>query len=192
MELMLKWSGNVVLHPWVGSGYKDGYAIGNRRIRLLILGESHYRDMSDGRNQEVLFTQQSIKSYLGLPSRRWPPSPYWTKIGRVIAGCERYNDRLAFWESIAFYNYIQCFQDIGKDPSGDAYKTSSTAFEEILQGLKPEAIIVFSQRLWGRIKDIVGDRGIGINHPRSRGFKYCRWHPEIEKKLGGMISGKCL
>ena len=92
-------------------------------------------------------------------------------------------DCQVFWNSIAFYNYLQTFQEKRGSPPEDAWESSSAALEEVVGGLEPEAVVVLSQRLWKRVRDMIGDRGIPVNHPSSYGFSYARWHGEIMQRL---------
>jgi hypothetical protein len=181
----MAWSDSVVFHPWVGTNYKDGCSVSGTRLRLLLLGESHWLDKSDGRSLGSVFTCDSISSYLadkGTPGRRWSPAPYWTRTGKVVAGPDSY-DRQAFWNSIAFYNHIQSFQEKRGCPPEDEWKSARPALKEVVGDLEPDAVVVLSKRLWKRVRDVIGDRGVPVNHPSSYGFSYAWWHPTIARGL---------
>lgn len=185
----MEWSDRIAFHPWVGREYLQGFPIAGGRIRLLLLGEAHvlnpYDNDSRNRSQGVSFTSDSISNYLadaGAPGRRWRPAAYWTRVGKVIAGPDSY-DRQAFWHSAAFYNYVQSFQPLRSGPPDAAYAGCRPAFDEVLEKLRPDAVVVLCKRLWWRVNDLVGAYGVLVNHPSSPGFTYSHWHPVITKRL---------
>ena len=128
---MMTWSDKIAFHPWVGNRYSEGYPVAGGAIRVLLLGEAHYKsDPPDDRSHGVSFTFDSVTNYLaakGTPGRRRSPARYWTRTGKVIAGPGSY-DRQAFWHSVAFYNYVQCFQPVGTCPTEEAFAAARAAF----------------------------------------------------------------
>lgn len=90
-----------VFLPWIGSRYADDGLDG---VRILALGESHC-GVEDDKHRG--FTQFVVRRW-GLEKR----SKYFTIIAKYVLGLTsddylRMKDRREFWQSVAFYNYIQ-------------------------------------------------------------------------------------
>lgn len=184
-------------HPWIGENYHNGF----NGVRTLVLGESHYQ-WPCGRDIETWpeVTNDVIKDQvLGNETKA-----FWTNI--AIAFLNRkpsLTDKQSFWSSVAFYNYVQ--ESAGESarvrPADGSWGKSEGAFNEVLESLKPQFVLVLGYRLWEMTPNFKGTRGpsivgddrnltwiyqladgsafaYGIKHPSS-GFNGLRWNPLI-------------
>jgi hypothetical protein len=165
---------------------------------LLVLGESHYGEDEPNRN----WTIECIENFVsGVWNHR-----FWTNIGQVITGQKHwYVDRTEFWNSIAFYNYVQEVAATGprQSPTRDMFRRGEGPFFEVISALKPSHVIALGHRLWchmpaftsdcspvragnresecGRYATVDGRHhalAIRIQHPSS-GFSPRAWHPLV-------------
>ena len=184
--------------PWVGDNYWRGFEGGPR---LLILGESHYDD--DGPDKSL--TQQLTREYA---EGKWRHR-FWTMTMQVVTGRDKSEiDRMRFWQSVAFYNFIQEF--VGSRPrtrpSAEAWLSASHPFEAVLEALRPQALLVLGVALWDNLPKYgregpmlrVGELwreswlyplpessevlATSINHPSS-GIRWETWHPFVAALL---------
>lgn len=191
---------NIKFLPWIGSQYSGGY----EGVKTLILGESHYqwncgRDINDWREVTQRVVQEQIDG---------GKKAFWTKIAMTFLGhAPTLADKKSFWESVAFYNYVQ--ESVGSGPriapADGSWHSSIDAFAEVLESLKPSFVLVLGVRLWRRLPDLGripgGDVGeasqkatwcyptsagaslaYGINHP-STGFNAGNWHPHVRAAM---------
>ncbi len=151
-------------HPWKGQHYGRESRFG---VRLLVLGESHY-----GQPDEVpeprTFTQEIVR-YYGVQHRH----RYFTTIAKVLCGDRGWIDneeRAAIWENVAFYNYVQSLVPApGIPPTPAQWEAGHYPFMTVLRNLRPDAVLVASQRLWGQIEQKPRSADVAfayINHPR--------------------------
>lgn len=139
----------VNFRPWVGVNYlADGFA--GRRV--LALGESHYCATETDAVQEI-----TCEVILGLIDENAVFEPYmntYTKFAKAMLGVDAltFEDKRRFWESIAFYNYVQSPMPAARiAPSKDDFSASAEAFFEVLEELKPEVVIVWGSRLYNNL-----------------------------------------
>src|SRR5262245_38404790 len=87
-------------HPWVGSEYRSGGVLG---LRLLVLGESHHHTTPELADRDM--TRIVVENYLAGRAR----IRFFTSVMQVVTGREYfpYDRRRAFWDSVAFYNFVQ-------------------------------------------------------------------------------------
>jgi hypothetical protein len=185
----------VYFQPWVGSQYGT-----TDRLRLLILGESHYGPKASGKEFTITLTRE-------YANYEWNHM-FWTNIMQAVDGKHYWEiDRKTFWEKVAFYNYIQ---EVVADNARVAPTTAMLAnavepFWEVLNQLAPTHILVFSKRLWENLPTIweqgpmidFGDKvretrkypiagryalTTWLPHP-SYGFSARYWHSLISKFL---------
>ena len=141
--------------PWIGKTY------GNRqRGRLLLLGESHYRkDKSSPRE----FTSEVIRDYLN--GDRYP---FFTKVARLLTA-DPIVGRSGFWNTVAFYNYIP--EIVGDRPrirpSDAMWEIAKKPFEEVIDVLAPNHIVVVGKTLWDNMSSI-GHAGCDLLEGESR------------------------
>ena len=184
--------------PWVGDNYWRGFEGGPR---LLILGESHYDDDVPDKS----LTQQLTREYAEGEWRH----RFWTMTMQVVAGRDKTEiDRMRFWQSVAFYNFIQEF--VGSRPrtrpSSEAWLSGGQPFEAVLEALRPQALLVLGVALWDNLPNSgregpmlrVGELwresylytlpessevlATSINHPSS-GIRWETWHPFVAALL---------
>lgn len=206
---------NVFFKPWIGENYFSTGILGKK---ILLLGESHIcgegchdcGDLNEHLNCNE-FTNNVIKYFFNYKIGEGE-FDYWmntyTKFGNVL-----YNkslspeDTVTFWNSIAFYNYVQYSTNQARvSPLYKEFKKSETAFFEVLQSIKPDLVFVWGERLWEQlptngeygeeilIENVKGGRLYYytidekkipiymINHPSSSAFNYS-WHPYMNKVI---------
>lgn len=179
--------------PWIGADYAASDE------RLLILGESHYGDESMSGNSTITFTQE----YVDGQNHR-----FWTSIMQVVRGQPYWElDRREFWQSVAFYNYVQ--QPVAETakvaPTSEMFSLSRDAFFSVLSQLAPRKILVLSNRLWENMPagglpgpqlsfeqgtretllyQYEGGQALAswVPHP-SYNFSWPQWHPMIKALL---------
>jgi hypothetical protein len=115
---------------WVGSGYVAA------ERRVLILGESWWGDVER----------------LGGAIERWARDEQadatFSRLFNTCSGKRRerasYNERMAFWNSIAFYNFVQGSLGATRKsrPSRMHFTSAIPALEKVLKSLKPTCVWV--------------------------------------------------
>lgn len=188
--------------PWRGELYGRPNDLG-LPSRLLILGESHYGGSEEYRRsltREVIEDQWSGHSYR-----------YFTTVQRAVLGPSKEVDAKDFWQSVAFYNFIQRL--VGEKPrdrpTPPMWKEAAAPFRETLNRLGPTHVIVTGFGLWDQLRkhlpsdeDFWSDAPEGevatirkfvhgsgkclavkIEHPSSGRFSPPQWHPVIQNFL---------
>ena len=132
----------VKFKPWVGANYQARQLFGKR---VLIVGESHYNE--DGIYDDNL-TSKCVDQFelRGETSNRTyrmiPPA----LLGKFSTNDLSRDERVKFWNGVAFYNYIQ--EIVHDGPGGKRtnkqWSDAVAPFYEVIETLKPEWIIVFS------------------------------------------------
>jgi hypothetical protein len=193
----------VKVYPWIGEFYESNKLL---PYRTLILGESNY---TTEENFDFNLVIACIKDHIGENSDD-NFSRFATKTRRVILGRETKVTAKEFWENVAFYNFIQFrVGDLSKQrPTQKMWNDSILAFEELVNNIKPERILVLGQENWTNLlahidhkkindfmaKFIIGDNSIMagyIVHPSAGGghFTYKKYGP-IAKQI--VIDGEAL
>lgn len=115
-----------IFTPYRGSKYFKS------RLKLLILGESHY-DWPDRKVTVAETTATTIGK-----------SRFHGHIRNLLGG------GADFWDGVAFYNYVQCFAgDAARQrPTPEMWGRSHLAFGEVLKDLKPQRILVLGKTTW--------------------------------------------
>lgn len=138
---------SVQFKAWVGPKYEIG-GINGRKV--LVLGESHYGDEGDEYEE---FTAEVVEKW-AINERL----AFFTKIAKsvLLMPKEKYlsdDCKADFWESVAFYNYVQKFAGDGprQRPAEDLWKISEQVFFETINSIKPEICVVFGYELWGNL-----------------------------------------
>ena len=191
----------IKVFPWIGKNY---YTPKTLPHKTLIMGESNYTDENNFNSNLVI---ECIKDYLDKNEDK-SFSRFATKILRVILGENTKVDKQIFWNDIAFYNYVQYLvgNKSGDRPSFEMWQKSFEAFEEIINELKPERILVLGKQNWENLLSNIKSNNINIEnideytiktnidnqniiigyivHPSSGGgyFTYKIYHP-IAKKI---------
>jgi hypothetical protein len=98
--------------------------------------------------------------------RHWSTSQRTEKFFTTIfATCRGHlpndKERIEFWNSVAYYNYIQEF--VGDSPRQshpyELWPRYEPAFAEVLSRLKPQLVLVIGRLNWGNIPDLTGWEG---------------------------------
>lgn len=188
--------------PWIGPRFESGGILG---VRTLVLGESHYGDR-DSDHAEI--TRYVIERW-GLRER----DRFLTLVAKtILPSVEGYlgdEERAAFFESIAFYNYVQRL--VGSKPrqrpSPAMWEEAQGPFLEVLELTRPQAVVVLGKDLWGHLPPsakmlrmevpteweaefrryalVDGSSVLAamVNHPSSRGYQPSAWQVRVRLLL---------
>lgn len=191
-------------HPWSPSASDPRF----KGVRLLVLGESHYEEVSDtcrflDADAAGDLTQEMVLKWGAEPEGR---QVFFANLYTMLSGkaWEAESRTLApFWESIFFYNYVQSLVPggAGHSPSSAMWANAALPFREVLEEIDPDAILVLGQRLWDNMLKQDEDLddfpdGLGLicgyrkgdgkvvpaahtRHPSSRGFAPLDWHGRV-------------
>lgn len=168
--------------PWIGEKYTTKGIEGG--VRLLILGESHYGTPGD---DDASFTQQVVENH-GKEKRH----AFFTKTAKLVLGMgkgEYLQDekRRQFWDSVAFYNYIQEYA--GETPDGDVtnemWERAKEPFLDVIEQLNPDALLVLGKQLGSNLPDLeeFDFEMCVVTHPSSSRFSYTDWKSEVQGML---------
>lgn len=181
--------------PWIGNHYENG--IDNRKI--LILGESHYCCNPGECDGCVDQTNEIILKQIDEHRADYESNPFYTKLAKLFLRKGKgenisLNEKKLFWNSVAFYNYIQ--MSVGEEPriapSEEMFEKSWEIFQKLIEAITPDFILIVSQRLWnglpgaafkdwpaGSVKDSFYYIGkatrplcVITNHPSTSYFSY--------------------
>jgi hypothetical protein len=133
--------------PWCGKVYQKGIS----GQRVLILGESHYHSCEKdpnctdeaGRNIRHRNLTHDMVDHWKDHSHSSPVSH---RIPELFG-----MSKAEFWESVAFYNYLQTFAGSGarERPNDDQWnEDSASAFQTVLDHLQPDRIMVLGKATW--------------------------------------------
>ena len=134
--------------PWRGLEYGKTTKL-RLPARLLILGESHYD--RDGTLEEGGDTKGVVNDYLEGGHPR-----IFTRIIHTVLGPDMSHQRAQFFQSVAFYNYVQCIvgDAPGKRPTKKMWQSAAAPFLATLETLQPTHILVCGLDLWDNMPDI--------------------------------------
>lgn len=139
--------------PWVGKGYD------NQKLKLLIVGESHYYNDEEHRKEQQgneSFTSVLVQQYLDIKelNGRGKWTRFYTNTYNSLAHLLDINSHNTkpseFWNKVVFYNYIQEFlSGVGADIyplyiNNDVYKE---ALYKVIADCNPDYVILLSDRL---------------------------------------------
>ncbi len=200
----MNWNNHIRFCPWIGKDYQQGFEVRSygKRLRVLVVGESHYKDGSHDDNGDRTFTQDVVANYLAPRKERgWQPSKFWTVLGRTIAGRDSY-DPPKFWNEISYYVFVQDFAGDGprQRPTPQMWDISYPPFLEIIEKLVPQKVIVVGKELWSHVQKLEPSANQGILsikrdgiattidvthiiHPSSFGFKSDDHYPAVTRFL---------
>ena len=159
---------NIVFKPWVGSNYTTN----NFGARILVLGESHYGSPEDEYED---YTIDVVKMW-GQENRL----AFFTKTAKTLLNYDssdylNEHERYALWENVSFYNYVQAIVGEGARvrPSGEMWKKSEIALQEVIERLDPQIIIVLGKELADNLPIIPeGIEVCFLTHPSSGRYSY--------------------
>lgn len=136
-------------HPWIGNHYSTTGFAGKR---ILALGESHYCDKSSDATEDI--TRKVIADLFDPQSEHEAYKNTYTKFAEALLGRDSlsFEDKERFWNSIAFYNYVQVPMTGARvAPSQKDFNDSEAAFFEVLESLRPDIVIVWGSRLYNNL-----------------------------------------
>ena len=178
--------------PWRGELYGLPNDLG-LPSRLLILGESHYGGPEEYRRS---LTREVIEDQWSGHSHR-----YFTIVQRAVLGPSKEVNAKDFWQSVAFYNFIQRL--VGEKPVNrpdqHVWKEAAAPFRKILNCLEPTHMIATGFDLWDNLP---GDEDFWSDAPEDEVATIRKLVP-VDPKIGnherrGWLgryrhgSGKCL
>lgn len=139
---------NVQFRPFKGKDYERG--INGKKV--LILGESHHHNCEKaGDCCNHLTTSKRIERHRRLTCEEvewWKQNPAKTPLSHALPklfGLPRYE----FWDHVSFYNYVQSFVAAPRRrPNDEQFKESAKAFQEVLNHLRPDRILVLGKQCW--------------------------------------------
>ncbi|WCP83299.1 hypothetical protein PQE20_17930 [Vibrio harveyi] len=159
---------NIKFKPWIGSNY----ATNRFGARILILGESHYGSQEDEYED---YTIDVVKMW-GQENRL----AFFTKIAKTVLNYDSSyfltdHERYALWENVSFYNYVQAI--VGEEarirPLSEMWNQSEAAFQEVIERLDPQIIIVLGKELADNLPTISESIEVCyLTHPSSGGYSY--------------------
>jgi hypothetical protein len=119
--------------PWIGSDFEKS------KVKILIIGESHYFNPNEPgsfeKHQNPNFTITVIEEM--AIGRDYYKTKIHQNFHRAILGNDNF-DASKFWNSLAYYNFIQKPMDTNKGrPSNDDFYESWESFHEIIDILQP-------------------------------------------------------
>ena len=128
--------------PWKGEGYGKANELG-LPARLLILGKSHWGKESKGWGNE--FTQTVVRDYLENGGYA-----FFTKVVHTVLGPDTVERKDQFFNSIAFYNFVQRSVGDASDipPTKEMWEEAAAPFRATLEFLRPTHIVACGMRLW--------------------------------------------
>lgn len=140
--------------PWVGVNFGSRSRLGQA---VLILGESHY---DEGFGQGARLTEFVIRRHIEREGKQYA---FWTKIARTLTG-PTYSDkadRVSFWESVGFYNYVQEFVGTGprQRPTEGHYRDSLPQFLSVIDRLRPDLVLTLGFGLWDSLRPLLPSPG---------------------------------
>lgn len=130
--------------PWISPGFGEANEHGLPR-RLLLVGESHY----GGRGTPDDLTKQVVSEYIDGRNLR-----FFTGMLKAILGhdidCTPKN-RASFYNTIAFYNFVQHMPIDRERPSPSAWECGRIVFPSCLDFVKPSHVVVFGFEVWDNL-----------------------------------------
>ncbi|WP_296704414.1 hypothetical protein [Thiocapsa sp. UBA6158] len=153
-------------HPWLGKKFRDS------KIKILILGESHYGVDQD---QHLNFTTDLVQIHLSRKNIR-----FLTKVAKLVAAGEiAPSQRDIFWDDIAYTNFIGeiAAAKAREAPSTDLFKRWAPQYRETLAAIAPDVVYVCGFRLWDAMARLLpttreGTRGAVYEVPH-----FISYHP---------------
>lgn len=159
--------GEPSFEPWIGEQYNEGLKNGTQ---LLILGESHYGTSGP---KDASFTQHVVAEH-GKKNRH----AFFTKTAKLVLGLtgDDYltdDQREAFWDRVAFYNYVQEYA--GETPDGtvtpEMWEDAEKPFLTVLERLDPDAVLILGKELSNHVPEVDVETCV-VTHPSSSRFSY--------------------
>lgn len=138
--------------PWIGPNYKG--------MRILVLGESWYGDWGGAQNSDAGYVQAYLDGKLA--------DRMYTKMANAIG-----LDRKAYWDSIAFTNFVIWAGAKRTDrPTPQMYRNSMPRLRRLLEQLKPRGVWVLGKEQAEHSVPVIKQAGIPFDvaiHPTAYG-----------------------
>ncbi len=172
------------LDPWEGKLYRTDGLFG---VKLLILGEAHYAE------PKYLLRSFTIDCVRDLGQRR--RFRFYTATRSLVLGTRGWvsdAERAAFWDRVAFCNFIQSFPGTRPriPPTPEMWAAGREAFLLTVTELEPKLVVVLGERLSRHLPDMpVGVQLCGVRHPSGRGFRLDVWQPIVRAAIAA-VGGK--
>jgi hypothetical protein len=152
------WSDQVYFVPLIGPDYERGLRDG---VRVLLLGDSHYRNEGDtGIGWERDCTVVNFQEYLDEKYDGWRTErAFFKKLPAIVAlkADPTPAESASAWRSVAFANAVQSFMDgARRSPTKAQYAQAGIAVREMVDLLQPDVVLVLGSRLW---KNLPADLG---------------------------------
>lgn len=164
----------IFFDPWVGDKFGSKLSMFNKKI--LVLGDSHYCDScEDCGNRElhpdcIDFTKQVVRNYLDVNHKAAWKKTFSTFVNSMLNKSTSDEDRTIFFESIAFYNFLQVAA--GEDPYSTrnfnyTHERYLEAFYEVIDKTLPDVVICWGGRVWDALPNNwnnygEAEKGLGV------------------------------
>ncbi|WP_153039170.1 hypothetical protein [Microbulbifer sp. Q7] len=186
----------IIIKPWIGNSYGEKKIL---PMRTLILGESNYTSEDNFDSDLVV---RCVTEHIGSNCDK-NFSRFATKIRRVALGRDTKVSPSEFWNSVAFYNFVQFLVgNASKNrPTDLVWSNSIEAFESLVSMIYPERILVLGVENWKNLLSKIAHSVIDehsvllkvnnfevtagyISHPSNGGgFSYNKWLPVAQSLL---------
>lgn len=166
--------------PWIGPLYESEGLDG---LKLLILGESHYGPHG---SEHADKTKQVVARHVSEKRYRLLTTTSKMTLGRGGRGRLSHSDRTAFWDRVAFANYIQAFvgeSAEARERTAKMWEDARGPFEQNLRELRPDALLVLGLGVSEHLPALpAGLTAACIEHP-SRYPNYAASQPIVQKLI---------
>lgn len=165
--------------PWVGEHWGRDSRFGSR---VLVVGESHYNsepELHEQRQADRNFTRDVVQTW-GVNA----PSGYFLRMGRILLrdGGAGHEAVAAAWQQVAFCNYVARLLEDGEQPTVQDWADGRPPFEQTLDDLKPDAVLVTGLGVWNHGIGNAWAPHIRANPPGLPAFGAHR-HPRVASYL---------
>jgi len=171
----------LLFRPWVGQNYSLAGFCGRR---VLVLGESHY-----GKTEEETpsFTVECIEGM----AKAEKGHAFFTKTAKLFLESSigeplTRDTRSKFWDSVAFFNYVQSFPSTmaRRRPTPEMWQKAAMVLPSVLAELKPAFVLVLGRALSANLPALGAPANLfHIPHPSSFGFRPQEWRPRVLSAL---------
>jgi hypothetical protein len=169
--------------PWVGQHYLTKGVSG---VRVMVLGESHYGTAG---TESAGFTQSVVRD-IGQQRRH----RFFTTVQKLILGLGpgwlSPESRAEFWETVAFYNFVQTFvgHEARMRPTEAMWQAGAKPFLQTLEELKPDFLLVLGKELTRWVPELPQDlKVLALPHPASMGFRCAVHQPTIQAIFDSLL-----
>lgn len=166
--------------PWIGEHY---YKTGFAGKRILVLGESHYCQNVSDASEDI--TRRVIMDLFDSTSEHEAYKNTYTKFAQALLGRGElsFADKELFWNSVAFYNYVQVpISGPRVAPTRENFRNSEAAFFEVIEMLRPDIIIVWGHRLYNNLPN-GGLQGDDLKAPDGQWIETWRYFLSDRKEV---------